>query len=66
MEIRNLKFHKIHKKSKTLVKTVFNGLIFERSDMVKTTVARTLSVDLDQSGAKGESFDLFQTKVTFR
>ena len=47
MEIRNLKFHKIHKKSKTLVKTVFNGLIFERSDMVKTTVARTLSVDLD-------------------
>ena len=37
MEIRNLKFHKIHKKSKTLVKTVFNGLIFERSVMVKTT-----------------------------
>ena len=37
MEIWNLKFHKIHKKSKTLVKTVFNRHIFERSVMVKTT-----------------------------
>jgi len=37
MEIWNLKFHKIHKKSKTLVKTVFNRHIFERSVMVSVT-----------------------------